>query len=359
VTRSTRVLGFALAVAALAATSGGAESSAAPARGPALHAIASTPLPSGHGAVDSLAVSPDGRRALALVGDPDQGDRQALVSLDLTTSPASILGVNTRVHPAAFDQILMRGNTLAYATQNATLKVIDAVPARPKVVATVHLGKGDEVDAMALRPDGRVLYVARGGVFGHDHVLVFHVGRKGIPRKPVDVFAGEIGGLTFTHSGHRLLVSHGDALRVYDVRRPDRPRLVSSFDPGVLGPGQSVVAPGGHTAFVLGGDSADVAKVDLQTGKVLARKTVAAYDDQGGIALSPDGSRLVMLEGLRADDQRSVFVLDRRLHLLQRLTGPCYPNAVTVSTGGPTLGDFYVGDTGICGRPAQVTPFVQ
>ncbi|MGA8247276.1 MAG: hypothetical protein WB797_10255 [Nocardioides sp.] len=184
------------------------------------------------------------------------------------------------------------------------------------------------------------------------------MGSNGIPRRPVDVPTGEIGGLTFTPSGNRLLVSHGDALQVYDVRHPDRPRRISSFDPGVIGPGQVIVAPGGRTAFVLGGDSADVAKLDLRKGRVLARRTVAAFDGQGGIALSPDGSRLVMLEGLRGSDQRSVFVLDRRLHLLQRLTGPCYPNAVTVSLGGPTLGTFYVGDTGICGRRARLTPYL-
>jgi hypothetical protein len=53
-----------------------------------------------------------------------------------------------------------------------------------------------------------------------------------------------------------------------------------------------------------------------------------------------------------------VFVFNSRLHLLQKLTGPCMPPVVTVSPGGPTLGTFYVGDSGLCGQREQLTPYV-
>ncbi len=145
----------------------------------------------------------------------------------------------------------------------------------------------------------------------------------------------------------------------YDVRHPARPRRLWSISPGLLGPGASVVAPGGRTAYVRGAVSTAVAMIDLRHHRVLARRGSSAFDEEAGLALSPDGSRLVLLRALADSDEKSVYVFDRHLHLLQTVTGPCFPQAVAVSGQGPTRGRFYVGDDGICGRSARVTPYLR
>ena len=145
----------------------------------------------------------------------------------------------------------------------------------------------------------------------------------------------------------------------YDVRHPARPRRLWSINPGLLGPGASVVAPGGRTAYVRGAVSTAVAMIDLRHHRVLARRGApSAFDEEAGLALSPDGSRLVLLRAPGDSDQGACTSSTRRLHLPQKVTGPCLPQAVAVSVQGPTRGRFYVGDDGMCGRSARVTPYL-
>jgi DNA-binding beta-propeller fold protein YncE len=317
-------------------------------------------LPAGSFAeVDSLAVYANGRRALAQVGAfEDVGERPMLVDLDLTTSPATVLGRNTKVRPLDLDPMVIRGNATAYVATESVVKVMNVRPDRPTVLATVHVGNPFEIDALALRPDGRVLYVAAGNFLGHDHVYAVPLNRRGRPGKPVLVLTGSVSGLAFTPNGHHLVASMGSRLRVFDVRHADRAPRVASFKSGVEAPLTPVVAPDGRTAYVGDDLSGTVAHVDLSTGAVLQRRVGNSHDSITAIGLSPRGSRLVVLEGERGTHRPSVLVLDETLKPKQRLTGPCDPTAVAVSTAGPTRGSFYVGDSGgVCHRPPKLFPF--
>jgi hypothetical protein len=361
-TRPSRlvVLALSLAVASVFTVAASAKTPGVSHGLPRLHALAPTPLPAGSFAeVDSVAVFAHGRRALAQVGAfEDVGERPMLVGLDLTTSPATVLGRNTKLRPFDMDPLVVSGNAIAYVATASVVKVLNVRPDRPKVLTTIHVGNPFEIDALGLRPDGRVLYVAAGNLFGHDHVFAVPLNRSGQPGKPVTAFGGSVTGLAFTPHGHHMLASVGSKLRVYDVRHSGRAPQVASFRTGLEAPTTPVVAPNGRTAYVGDSLSGTVVHLDLHTGTVLQRRVGHGHDGVTALAVSPDGSGLVVLEGQRGDHRPSVLVLDRRLRLQQRLTGPCEPTAVAVSAAGTTRGSFYVGDSGgVCHRPPKLFPF--
>jgi hypothetical protein len=361
-TRLSRAVALVLSLAvasAFTATASARTAGASTARSD-VHALAPTPLPAGSfSEVDSVAVYDHGRRALAQVGAfEDVGEHPMLADLDLTTSPATVLGRNTKVRPFDLDPLVVSGNAIAYVATASVVRVMNVRPDRPKALATIHLGNPFEIDALALRPDGRVLYVAAGGPFGHDRVLAVPLNRRGRPGKPVPVFTGAVSGLAFPPHGHHMVASVGSRLRVYDVRHRDRAPLVSSIKSGVEAPLPAILSPDGRTAYV--GDilSGTVAHVDLHTGTVLQRRVGTSHDSIAALALSPRGTRLVVLEGQRGDHRPSVLVLNRRLQVQQRLTGPCDPTALAGSAAGPTRGSFYVGDSGgECHRPPMLFPY--
>jgi YVTN family beta-propeller protein len=113
--------------------------------------------------------------------------------------------------------------------------------------------------------------------------------------------------VAFGAGGTRVFVVNGgsDTLSIVDAASG---QILKTVHGGMNAPDQIALAPDGSTAYV-GGTGDSIVKVRLATGKVAA--VIPVGGDQLSIALSPDGGKLYVAEGI-AERASRVAVVDTR-----------------------------------------------
>jgi DNA-binding beta-propeller fold protein YncE len=308
-----------------------------------------------------VAVTADGTRAVVLQGDVYGS--AGLLTLDLTTSPATVLDTDTTVKGDTNSFLVVKGNRYAYTTLKNTITVSDFKTGRIKVVKKIRLGTGDGVYALAISPNGKWLYAAHGVVYGEARLEIFKIGHNGVPEKASQLKHQPISGLAVTPDNRHLLLTDSDhhALHVYDLSHdPAHPRkLGESIKLKQAEPTEMAVAADGRYVYVFNAGAVGVAKVDLKTQRMVARRTLATDDFTGDVAVSKDGSQVMVLNGHEGPDDPTVYLLNADLTTARVAMGPCYPTAAASSWSGSTAGRFYLADSGICTDQAMFTPLAQ
>lgn len=162
---------------------------------------------------------------------------------------------------------------------------------------------------LAIRSDGQRLWASGGG---SNRVWAFDVDPATgqitpAPARDItlatDISDGYVAGIALLGDDHTLVANllHGDQLVVYDTDAGTEVRRVP-FDSGTF-PYDVVPSPDDSTAFVSLWNGAAVAVVNLASGTT---STIAVGKNPEGLALSPDGTRLVVANS----DSDSLSVID-------------------------------------------------
>lgn len=336
--------------------------------GPTLQIIggAQMPLETTTGIRD-LAVSRDGKRAVAVSGD-------WLQVMSLTTDNPKILGTSTAVFGSRV--VLSKNGKIAYVLSGRdTLFVVDVSGSgKPKKLKQLYRKKFSPSDVfdMEISPNGKYLYIK------HGYVLGGYGQGKGIqvlslknPRKPKKAghantteWHGDIG---VSPNGKRMVTTSTTVdtyILLHKVKKNGTPKQVKRlrvpFDPGAI-----AISKDNKTAYVVSATSEDplrVAKVNLKKNKLVSQKQVGGREDGTDIGISPDGKYLyvTMWRALPADNP-SFLVLDAKtIKPRHEAWGEEFyaPQAVQVSGAGTTKGRIYVPTyTGIMGGQPLVVVF--
>jgi YVTN family beta-propeller protein len=252
-----------------------------------------------------IVISPDGKRAYALSRGThyifviDVATNQIVAAIDLFTTARSPFGPGPDALALTPDgHLLLVANqtdnsvTLVDTTTNSIIKALPA-PAFPMDVA--------------VSPDGSVAYVVG---HGEDLVAVIDLASRSVlttialPGNQVHPYA-----VAFTPDGSRAYVgTEGEALYRID---PTTYQVVATIIKPATGwsNGSVVITPDGRTAYLSSCDGNWVTKFDL-----VAEQLTQVFDiaQPEGLALSPDGSRLLVgragFSGLSDQDQRVVEI---------------------------------------------------
>ena len=253
-----------------------------------------------------IVISPDGMRAYTmsrgtnLIFVIDLATNQIIAAIDLFTDVRSPFGPGPDALALTPDgRLLLVANqvdssvTLIDTTTNAILTTLPA-PNFPMDVA--------------VSPDGRVAYVVG---HGEDRVAVIDLATRevltsiALPGRQVRPYA-----VAFAPDGSRAYIgTESEALYRID---PVTHRVVASISKPATGwsNGSLVITPDGSTAFLSSFDGNWVTKFNLITDQLVQ---IFDFDQPEGLALSPDGSRLMVgrfgFSGLTDQDWR-VTMLD-------------------------------------------------
>ena len=308
-----------------------------------------TALPLGDAGVKRIALTADGRRAVAL---QTYSSVSRLVQLNIAKSPARIVGKNASVK-GDIDSDLEVRRRHAYVTHDDVLQVVSLKSPKPKIQRRVTIGNNDFWD-VALTPNGKYLYATGFNItWPPDRLWVFKVAKNGVPKRIRTIKRFGLGRIEVTSNGKRLvgIDEIHDRVVTYSLKKPGKPkRLGKAFPTGIDDANNLAVARDSRYAYLSGGTTAEVAKVDLRRRRVT--KTRRLSTDYGGdIAVTAKGHVVTTLSNAQDEDTGLVF-LNKKLKIVEAFKGLCFAQGVAASWAGPTKGRAYVGDSGICTRSA-------
>jgi WD40 repeat protein len=312
-----------------------------------------------HGAVNSAALSPDGKLVLTA-----SADGSARLSDRRTGKRAALLRHGSGVNEAAFSP---DGRLVVTVGADATAKVWDKLTGNPKPLATFK-GHTALVNTGAFSPDGKVIVTASDdgtarlwtvhpvksiailhghtghvnrAAFSRDGSLVVTASDDGTARlwdrrtgRPVALIrpggAGAVLAAAFSPHGNQVYTASDDGIpRIWDARTRKLVTILVGGGGPVTG---GDFSPNGELVVTVGGDK--TARVwDIRSGQVIAQLTghsdvvnAAAFDRTGRLVVtaSDDGTARVW----EWEAQPTVAVLDLR---------PAVVNAVAFSPDGRTV----------------------
>ena len=232
--------------------------------------------------VRSVAVSPDGRNVAATMG-PTAALFEASSGRRLWELPDS---------KAAFLAFSPGGDRVVLGADDGTIRVLDARSGATILSWSGHKGG---VGTVAYSPDGRL--VASGGLDNTARIWDAATGKNLATIK----LAGRVNKVAFSPDGRRLATAAGEtgvravleAVRVWEVPS-GKPLFSSSPQPGVAEAAGSVAfSPDGKRLVSLEGFSGTVRVADAATGKLLAVMRGHATHEARAVAFSPDGRLIV------------------------------------------------------------------
>ncbi|WP_121253603.1 WD40 repeat domain-containing protein [Nocardioides ferulae] len=321
-------------------------------------------LPETTTGVRDLAVSADGKRAVAVGGD-------WLQVLRLTSGDPVITAQSTAVFGGRV--VLAKDGRTAYVLEDTDqLFVVDLRKNRAKKVATLRryrLAPSDVFD-IEISPNGRFLLAKYGyeiGGFGDGSgIQVFSLAKPRKPRKISRVKALEWHGRVDVAPNNRLVVTSSssvdDYLMVYRLNRKGRmtklKRIPVQFSPEAIAFNRASTR-----AFVQSFSSEDpmrIAEVNLKKRRLVRVKRVDGFEGGTDVVVSPDGDHLfaTMWRSSPADNPSFVTLDATTLEPLHASQGEeLYgPQAVQSPSRGPAAGRIlvptYTGFTG--GRPLVI-----
>jgi DNA-binding beta-propeller fold protein YncE len=257
-------------------------------------------------ASDNKLVLVDGVQTVVRNPQPD-----TVTLIDLGVSPPRVLGVvhapNSVIGPPQ-NVAIAPGGTIALVTSSTKIdpadatktmpddavSVIDLKGAPPKVIATVHAGRG--ASGVSFSPDGRTALVAN-RMAGTISVFTIE-GTTVTPAGTVDLAAPESGPsqVAFTRDGRRALVTrNNDSLisilsvtgRTVTYTRRDLVAGVKPYGLDVAPVGDAAVVA--HIGAGAGGGVDTLAVIDLSSNPERVVDQVAAGPIVEGLAISADG----------------------------------------------------------------------
>ncbi len=345
-------IGIGVVVAVLAGSLTGTAGAASPSARQATAAPVVDLLP---GRADArVEVTRDGRSAIVHQGS--SYDPEALLKVDLTSTPARVLGQTAT--PADSSSVLaVAGNRFAYTTDGDDLHVTDIGTDTPQRVGTTGFKLGGDRATLfdiVVTPNGKFAY-ATAKAWIHEpgsHLLVLKLKKNGMP-KVVRRVAVSATHLAVSRTGKRLVAAAGKRLHVFDLKKPAAPKRLGGTK--VAGDVRDVTfGAKPRDAYVLSsGQKLRLTHVNTDRAKILRKATLVADSSSsagGAVAVSADGKRILVTSDYFDDENPSVWLRDRKLRAVDALTGPCYPGSASVSPAGPTKGRMYVADSGICGQ---------
>lgn len=307
-----------------------------------------TALPEGDAGVKRIAVTSDGRRAVLL---QSFATTSRLINLDITTSPATVLGVNSSVQSDVDSDLEVRGR-FVYSTYDDILQVSTIKNDQPRLLRRITVGTSNDMWDLAITPNGKWLYATSFNItWPADKMYVFRIRPNGIPKKVGVVKRFALGRIEVTPNGKTLVGVDEihDRVVTYSLRKPGKPKLTGrAFPTGINDADNIAVAPGSRFVYLGGGTETEVAKVDLRR-RMTVRTRQLSTDYGGDIAVTANGSVITTI-GLAQEDETSVVIMNGNLKPVSSWSGVCFPDGVAASWAGPTKGRAYVGDSGICSR---------
>ncbi|MCR6032897.1 beta-propeller fold lactonase family protein [Nocardioides sp. zg-579] len=320
---------------------------------PEIREVGSVVLPETDRGVLDLAVSTNGKRAVAVSGD-------WLQVVALTEGDPQLLG-STRTVFGEQVELSRDGRTAYVLSQNDTLYVVDVSGTKaPRMVRKIQHKKlaPSHVFGMVASRDGRFLYLKHGFEYG-DHgtgkgIQVLSLAKPRKPRQTGRVKTPEWDGdIAISADGKHLVTSNhttDDYLLQYKVdKRTGKPTKVKRLRLSFRGDAVAIDDQN-RAAYVLSGGSTTselhVARLNLKKKRVAKAARIPAQEDGLGLAVSPDG-RYLYATTWRASpaEQQSFLALDARsLAPLHGARGEelYAPQTVQVSRRGPTKGNIYV-----------------
>lgn len=307
-----------------------------------------TALPEGDPGVKRIAVTSDGTRAVLL---QSYATTSRLVNLDITTSPATVLGVNSSVQADVDSDLEVRGR-FVYSTYDDVLQVSTIKNNQPTLLRRVTVGTSNDMWDLAISPNGKYLYATSFAItWPADKMYVFRIRPNGIPKKVGVVKRFALGRIEITPNGKTLvgIDEIHDRVVTYSLRKPAKPKLTGrAFPTGIDDAENLAVAPGSRYVYLAGGTTADVAKVDLKRRRTVHTRQLST-DSGGDIAVTANGSVVTTLSRSQGDET-GLVIMNGNLRPVSEWSGLCFAQGVAASWAGPTKGRAYVGDSGICDR---------
>ena len=261
-----------------------------------LTVVGGVALPETTTGIRDLAISADGRRAVAVGGD-------YLQVLRLTSGDPVLTGESTAVFGGRV--VLARDGRTAYVLEDTdTVFVVDLRGSRPRKVATLRkrgLAPSDVFD-IEITPNGRFLLAKYGyeiGGFGDGSgVQVLSLANPRKPRKVSRVKALEWHGRIDVAPNNRLVVTSSSAsddyLMVYRMTRKGQltrlKRIPVQFSPEAIAFNRSSTR-----AYVQSFSSEDpmrVAEVNLGRRSLVRVKQIQGFEGGTDLVVSPDGEHL-------------------------------------------------------------------
>jgi WD40 repeat protein len=250
-------------------------------------------------------------------GRPETSDEQTVLDLSddgstvwtsepLTAYDATTGAVQLRTAHHTFEMDLSADSALLAVTPTRDAKEIQLVDALTGDVERTLRGHTNDVLALELSPDGRLLAST-----SYDGEGIVWDTRRGTILEALALGETAVMGLEFSSDGSRLYTAGADAsIRSWDLDGSAR-FLARTRGPGEFGYGSLFVSPdGAHTAHAAGGS---LRFRDTTTGKAVRAREACCY----GGAFSPDGTLFVGGEGqlLQIWDPRTgALVRDNRAH---------------------------------------------
>lgn len=309
--------------------------------------LAATPLPPGDAGVKRIAVTRNGKRAVLL---QSYGATSRMIQLNLTKSPARIMGKNASVR-SNVDSDLEVHQPYAYATNDDVLQVVSLKRKKPRIIRRVTIGNNEFWD-LALTPNGKFLYATAFNItWPANKLIVFRVKKNGVPKRVRTIKRFALGRIEVTTNGKRLIAIDeiNDRVVTYSLKRPGRPKRAGKvFPTGISDADNIAVAKRSRFAYLSGGTTAEVAKIDLRKRRTVKTRLLST-DFGGDIAVTNGGQVVTTLSNAYVDDP-SVVVMNGKLKSVATFEGLCFPDGVAASWAGPTKGRVYLGDSGICQR---------
>lgn len=266
--------------------------------GPALTASAvAAELPSVDGIV-GFALSPDGRRLAAAIGD--DLEQAEVVVLDTSTgAPVSRVRVSGwSGHGMAWNSTTLSSDGLRVARgggfgDRGEVRVFDAATGRS--VARIS-GRGAAFSSVAFSPEGDVIVTGIGILAGDVRVWDARSGqlRRTLSRTAYGDIGADGSALAFSHDGTVLAVGTGGGVKLFDVRTWKQQQVLGGIEGYVGGiafsPDDRAIAAVGFDPF----KPSRVPGVVWTRGSRDAPRKLA--DGEGrGVAFSSDGSRLALI----------------------------------------------------------------
>ncbi|WP_166390356.1 YncE family protein [Nocardioides ochotonae] len=322
-------------------------------RAPEIREVGSVVLPATDRGVLDLAVSHNGKRAVAV-------GRDWLQVVALTNGNPRLLGFTRTVFGEEVE--LSRDGRTAYVlSQNDTLYVVDVGGNKaPRLVRQIRRKNlaPSHVFGMVASRNGKFLYLKHGFEYG-DHgtgkgIQVLSLAKPRKPRKAGRTKTPEWDGdIAISANGRHLVTSNqttDNYLLQYKVNtRTGKPTRVKRLRLAFRG-GSVAIDDQNRSAYVLSGGSTTselhVARLNLKKKRVAKAARVPAQEDGLGLAVSPDGRHLYATTWRASPaEQQSFITLDARtLTPLHGARGAelYAPQTVRVSRRGRTKGHVYV-----------------